>query len=214
MAAAKDYQSYLKNKCIVGYGIVNGIVNALIFMGMHAGDADITFAAGKVVEEIALTGALLGLILTWCVVPLTKMDFNKGVYPGNSEGYGWLAKLPKKSIPLSIVVGIIALVVATPLAWLCTFVLPLPLSRTGMMIFKGVMCAVAGCVSGYVVIGATTAGVDAGGSRRDCLGFSNNQTFSSKRSARAKGSAVLLFTRKSRCPLGLPSELPYLRQWL
>ena len=37
MAAAKDYQSYLKNKCIVGYGIVNGIVNALIFMGMHAG---------------------------------------------------------------------------------------------------------------------------------------------------------------------------------
>ena len=62
MAAAKDYQSYLKNKCIVGYGIVNGIVNALIFMGMHAGDADITFAAGKVVEEIALTGALLGLI--------------------------------------------------------------------------------------------------------------------------------------------------------
>lgn len=56
MAAAKDYQSYLKNKCIVGYGIVNGIVNALIFMGMHAGDADITFAAGKVVEEIALTG--------------------------------------------------------------------------------------------------------------------------------------------------------------
>lgn len=57
-------------------------------MGMHAGDADITFAAGKVVEEIALTGALLGLILTWCVVPLTKMDFNKGVYPGNSEGYG------------------------------------------------------------------------------------------------------------------------------
>ena len=96
------------------------------------------------------------------MVPLTKMDFNKGVYPGNSEGYGWLAKLPKKSIPLSIVVGIIALVVATPLAWLCTFVLPLPLSRTGMMIFKGVMCAVAGCVSGYVVIGATTAGVDAG----------------------------------------------------
>lgn len=99
MAAAKDYQSYLKNKCIVGYGIVNGIVNALIFMGMHAGDADITFAAGKVVEEIALTGALLGLILTWCVVPLTKMDFNKGVYPGNSEGYGWLASCPKSRFP-------------------------------------------------------------------------------------------------------------------
>ena len=79
MAAPKDYTSYLKNKCIVGYGIVNGII---------------------------------------------------------------------------------ALVVATPIAWICTFVLPLPLSHTGMMIFKGVMCAIAGCVSGYVVIGATTAGFE------------------------------------------------------
>ncbi len=161
MAATKDYTSYLKNKCIVGYGIVNGVINALIFLGMHAGDPDITFAAGKVVEEIALTGALLGLILTWCVVPLTKMDINKGVYQGNPAGYGWMEKLPKKAIPLSIVVGVIALVVATPIAWLCTFVLPLPLSRTGMMVFKGVMCAIAGCVSGYVVIGATTAGIEA-----------------------------------------------------
>lgn len=161
MAATKDYQSYLKNKCIIGYGIVNGVINALIFLGMHAGEPDITFAAGKVVEEIALTGALLGLILTWCVVPLTKIDLKKGVYQGNPAGYGVLAKLPYKSIPMSIVVGIIALVVATPIAWLCTFVLPLPLSRTGMMIFKGCMCAIAGAVSGYVVIGATTAGFEA-----------------------------------------------------
>lgn len=157
MAAPKDYTSYLKNKCIVGYGIVNGVINALIFFGMHAGDASITFNAGKVVEEIALTGALLGLILTWCVVPLTKIDLKKGVYQGNSTGYGWCAKLPGKAIPMSVVVGIIALAVAAPLAWICTLALPLPLTRTGMMIFKGCMCAVAGCVSGYVVIGATTA---------------------------------------------------------
>lgn len=165
MAAAKDYQSYLKNKCIVGYGIVNGIVNAAIFFGMHAGDASVTFGATDVITEIALTGALLGLILTWCVVPLTKMDFNKGVYQANPAGYGVLAKLPKKSIPMSIVVGVIALVVATPIAWLCTLFLPLPLTRTGMMIFKGCMCAIAGCVSGYVVIGATTAGIEAGAAK-------------------------------------------------
>lgn len=160
MAATKDYTGYLKNKCIVGYGIVNGVINALIFLGMHAGDPDITFVAGKVVEEIALTGALLGLILTWCVVPLTKIDLKKGVYQGDPNGYGWLAKLPCKSIPLSVVVGVIALAVAAPIAWACTFVLPLPLTRTGMMLFKGVMCAIAGCVSGYVVIGATTAGFE------------------------------------------------------
>lgn len=155
--ATKSYKSYLSNKCIVGYGIVNGVINALIFFGMHAGDPGCSFAAGKVLEEIALTAFLLGLILTWCVVPLTKIDLNKKVYEPGADANSFICKFPVKAIPLSFVVGLIATVVAVPIAWLCTFVLPLPLGRTGMMIFKGVMCAVAGCVSGYVVIERVTS---------------------------------------------------------
>ena len=157
-AKTKDYKSYLLNKCIIGYGIVNGIVNALIFFGMNASNPDATFVQGKIIEEMALTGVLLGLILTWCVVPLTKMDLKKGVYVGVEGAYGFTAKLPKKAIPMSLAVGVIALVVVVAITGLLTFVLPLPLNRTGMMIFKGCMCAITGAVSGYCVIGATTAG--------------------------------------------------------
>ena len=33
--SAKPFNSYLLNKCIVGYGIINGIINAVIFYLMH-----------------------------------------------------------------------------------------------------------------------------------------------------------------------------------
>lgn len=159
-AAPKEYKSYLANKCIVGYGIINGIVNALIFFGMNASDPNITFAANKVVEEIVLTGALLGLILTWCVVPLTKVDLRKNVYKADANRDGIIAKLPGGAIALSIPVGIVAAVLAGALAWIFTLILPMPLTRTGMMIFKGCMCAVVGAVSGYLVVTRTTTGFE------------------------------------------------------
>lgn len=159
-AATKEYKSYLANKCIIGYGIINGIVNALIFFGMNASNPDATFTAAKVVEEIVLTGALLGLILTWCVVPLTKMDLRKNVYKADADRNGMITKLPGGAVTLSIPVGIIAAVVAGALAWVFTLVLPMPLTRTGMMIFKGCMCAVVGCLSGYIVVTRTTAGFE------------------------------------------------------
>ena len=152
----KEFKSYLANKCIIGYGIINGIVNAAIFFGMNASNPDVTFAAGKVVEEIVLTGALLGLILTWCVVPLTKMDLRKT----DADRNGIIAKLPGGAITLSIPVGIIAAVVAGALALVFTMFLPMPLTRTGMMIFKGCMCAVVGALSGYIVVTRTTAGFE------------------------------------------------------
>lgn len=159
-AETKEFKSYLANKCIIGYGIINGIVNAAIFFGMNASNPDVTFAAGKVVEEIVLTGALLGLILTWCVVPLTKMDLRKNVYKADADRNGIIAKLPGGAITLSIPVGIIAAVVAGALALVFTMFLPMPLTRTGMMVFKGCMCAVVGALSGYIVVIRTTAGFE------------------------------------------------------
>lgn len=163
--APKDYKSYLKNKCIVGYGIVNGVINALIFRGLNAGNPDALFGQAKIIEEMALTGVLLGLILTWCVVPLTKMDLKKGVYQridaaeadGASGSYGFAQRLPRHAVPLSFAVGGVALAVVVILSGLFTLAAPLPLTRTGMMLLKGVMCAVTGGVSGYCVIGRVTS---------------------------------------------------------
>ncbi|EEA91700.1 hypothetical protein COLSTE_00085 [Collinsella stercoris DSM 13279] len=159
-AETKEYKSYLANKCVIGYGIINGIVNAAIFFGMNASNPDVTFAAGKIIEEIVMTGALLGLILTWCVVPLTKMDLKKGVYKADADCNSIIAKLPGGTVTLSIPVGIIAALIAGALAWVFTLVLPLPLTRTSMMVFKGCMCAIVGLVSGFIVVTRTTIGFE------------------------------------------------------
>ena len=37
-APAKPFNSYLLNKCIIGYGVINGIINAVIFYLLHMGE--------------------------------------------------------------------------------------------------------------------------------------------------------------------------------
>ena len=41
--SAKPFNSYLLNKCIVGYGIINGIINAVIFYLMHLSEPELLF---------------------------------------------------------------------------------------------------------------------------------------------------------------------------
>ncbi|MFR3451957.1 MAG: hypothetical protein ACLTSX_10890 [Collinsella sp.] len=53
-AETKEFKSYLANKCIIGYGIINGIVNAAIFFGMNASNPDVTSPPRAVVERSSL----------------------------------------------------------------------------------------------------------------------------------------------------------------
>ena len=93
--SAKPFNSYLLNKCIVGYGIINGIINAVIFYLMHLSEPELLFSEADVFHDFALTGVLLGILLFVIVVPLTV---------------------------------------------------------TGLMLLKGLVCACAGAVAGYITI--------------------------------------------------------------
>ncbi|MFR7404617.1 MAG: hypothetical protein ACLUW6_08470 [Coriobacteriaceae bacterium] len=86
--APKSFKSYALNKCLIGYGVVNGIINAAIFAGINAGAPDAMFGMHDIVHDLAFTGLLLGMLLFACVVPLTRMDLRKGVFslPGAAGG--------------------------------------------------------------------------------------------------------------------------------
>ena len=58
--APKSFKSYALNKCLIGYGVVNGIINAAIFAGINA-------------------GALLSLALPAAGATVTGMMFLKGL---------------------------------------------------------------------------------------------------------------------------------------
>ena len=148
--APKSFKSYALNKCLIGYGVVNGIINAAIFAGINAGAPDAMFGMHDIVHDLAFTGLLLGMLLFACVVPLTRMDLRKGVFslPGAAGG---AFPLVSSSYAVSILgVGALAAVVMTGAGALLSLALPAAgATVTGMMFLKGLVCALGGAVAGW-----------------------------------------------------------------
>lgn len=145
--SAKPFNSYLLNKCIVGYGIINGIINAVIFYLMHLSEPELLFSEADVFHDFALTGVLLGILLFVIVVPLTRMDLRKGVFSGpNVANLGGAASLvPASYAPALLVATVAATVSLMGVGAFACVLLPLPLTVTGLMLLKGLVCACARC---------------------------------------------------------------------
>ena len=157
--APKSFKSYALNKCLIGYGVVNGIINAAIFAGINAGAPDAMFGMHDIVHDLAFTGLLLGMLLFACVVPLTRMDLRKGVFslPGAAVG---AFPLVSSSYAVSILgVGALAAVVMTGAGALLSLALPAAgATVTGMMFLKGLVCALGGAVAGWFTISFVVRG--------------------------------------------------------
>ena len=153
-ALAKPFNSYLLNKCIIGYGVINGIINAVIFYLIHMGEPNAMLGEADIFHDLALTGVLLGILLFVIVVPLTRMDLRKGVFAGpDVANLGGAASLvPASYAPALLVTTVAATITIMGVGAFAATLLPLPLSVTGMMLLKGVVCACAGGIAGYFTI--------------------------------------------------------------
>ncbi len=155
--APLSFTSYALNKCLIGYGVVNGIINAAIFAGLHAAAEGATFDMGAVVSDLSFTGILLGMLLFACVVPLTRMDLRKNVFKLPAGGAGAFPLVSGSYAVSILVVGALACVFMTG----ALFSLALPAGGatvTGMMILKGLVCACGGAVAGYFTISFVVRG--------------------------------------------------------
>ena len=179
--APKSFKSYALNKCLIGYGVVNGIINAAIFAGINAGAPDAMFGMHDIVHDLAFTGLLLGMLLFACVVPLTRMDLRKGVFslPGAAGG---AFPLVSSSYAVSILgVGALAAVVMTGAGALLSLALPAAgATVTGMMFLKGVRFGRRGRrLVHHQLCGARPAEGRRGGGRhglQDCRGSALGQS--------------------------------------
>lgn len=151
---AKPFVSYLLNKCIVGYGIVNGIINAIVFYLMHRGEPDAVFGEAAIFHDFALTGALLGILLFIIVVPLTRKDVRKGAFivPRAANLGGAASLVPASYAPALLVTAIAATVTIMGVGAIACVLLPVPLPLMGLMALKGFCCACAGAAAGYCTV--------------------------------------------------------------
>lgn len=152
--SAKPLGSYLLSKCIVGYGVINGIINAVIFYAIHASDPGVLLGEPDLLHDLAFTGALLGALLFIIVVPLTRADVRKQVFevPDPARMAGGVSLAPAVYAPALLVTAVVAVVVILGVGALATLFVPMPLSITAATLLKGVACACAGGMAGYFTI--------------------------------------------------------------
>ena len=152
-SAPKSFKSYALNKCLIGYGVVNGIINGAIFAAINAGAPDAMFGMHDIVHDIAFTGLLLGMLLFACVVPLTRMDLRHGRFSLPTPGQGTFALMPGSYVGSLFATGAIALVAMTGPSAVASLFLPAAgISVTAMMLLKGVLCALGGAIAGWCTL--------------------------------------------------------------
>ena len=149
MTKVHNFNKYLLEKCLIGNGIINGIINALIFFAMHKSEPNTTFMTTDIVIDLSATSLILALI----VFPLTAKDLNAGKITRQEGANKIVGFLPKNKYASALVIGIITMVIIAPITWALVMVLNLsPMTVKSMGIFKGIMCAVAGMIAGFMTI--------------------------------------------------------------
>ncbi len=146
-------KSYLLSKCIIGYGIVNGIINATIFYFMEKSHPDTMFGSKDIISDLVLATFLLGFLLALIVVPLTRTDLKNGKFE-KQDGIHKLEKfLPNNLFVFSLLLGLLTCAITVLLATIIVYLFNIaPLTVTQMMIFKGIICAIGGAIAGYLCI--------------------------------------------------------------
>ncbi|WP_297134032.1 hypothetical protein [Terrisporobacter sp.] len=153
MTKVHNFNKYLLEKCLIGNGIINGIINAIVFYALHKSEPDAIFMTTDIVIDLAATSLILGFILSLIVLPLTNKDVNSGKITKQEVTNKIVGFLPKNKWTLALAVGAVTMVVITIVTWALVMILSLsPLTVKTMGIFKGIMCSIAGMVAGYLTI--------------------------------------------------------------
>lgn len=148
----KSFKGYLMNKMIIGYGLINGLINAGIFYLIHKSQPGATFGASAIMKDMALTGFLLGILLFAIVLPLTRTDFKKHPWDFPSTLPKHVGLIPRNYVAAMLVLGVIVALGAVAVSALFALILQLPLTVMQAMIFKGFCCTLAGAAAGYYTI--------------------------------------------------------------
>ncbi len=150
------YEAYIKNKTYIGYGLINGIINAMIFYFVHRSVMGQMTTFHDATVDMLINSVALGMILTWCVVPLTKADIKKGTFEANMH-FTSAQKLPLNAFVLSIVLGIVCGLVGTAISALLFYICQSFLTNWLHFAVKLLVCSVVGGLCGFTVIETVVA---------------------------------------------------------
>lgn len=150
-AKPKTLKAYVLNKSLIGYGVINGVINGLVAYLINMGNPSGYFEWTNVLLDFAITGLLLGAILAACVLPMTRKDVRNGIVILPTALTGWRTRMPKGTAATIIFCGVVGAVLM-PLVGVIVPLVFGPMSLMGFVFYKGVFCALLGALMGCLCI--------------------------------------------------------------
>lgn len=153
MNNTNNFNSYILSKCIIGYGLINGIINAIIFYFMERNHMEDVFTFNDILIDIAFTTILLGIILALIVVPMTIKDAKNQKFNVDQSENKIEKLIPDNKVFAYLIIGIVTCIVSVIITAIVVGLFNLaPFNVMQMMVFKGIICAIAGATAGYLCI--------------------------------------------------------------
>lgn len=153
MDNTNDFKNYIMTKCLIGYGIINGIINAIIFYFMERSHLDDVFYFQDILIDIAFTTVLLGIILALIVVPMTIKDARNQKFKVDKQENKIEKIIPDNKVLAYLFIGFVTCIVSVIVTAVVVGLFNLaPFNVMQMMVFKGIICAIAGATAGYLCI--------------------------------------------------------------
>ena len=151
----KTFTQYIIFSCLIGYGLINGVINFLIALVRKSGQM---YSVQNAVVDMMVFVPLLTLILACCVYPLTRSAIKKRQCPKpvyRREEHAVIRFIPENNLIATVVIILLACVVCIPL---CVGFYAVIMYFTGDLSFwvytplKVVVCGVTGGFVGYLAI--------------------------------------------------------------
>lgn len=144
---------YILSKCIIGNGMINGAINAGIFYLLnrkHEG----AFFSSSLYLDFAMTTFILVLCMAAIAYPTIARAVKKGNAPAlscNGFHHSIGRVLPKnKWVLLSVITLALTCIVPAFFVGVVSGIGLTPISFTGAIVLKGIVCAVVGGLSTYL----------------------------------------------------------------
>ncbi|MEG1447723.1 MAG: hypothetical protein RR048_00350 [Oscillospiraceae bacterium] len=147
-------KKFLVEKCFIGFGIINGIINGAIFYFINKNNSK-ALSFFEIGMDFLITAIILSFVVAFIAQANAKSFIKKSGFPEisyNKEDHLFIRFFPKNSFMKALVIAILCGIIFAPLFCGVGVMINIPTTLYPVMILKGVACSFIGGFTGYFAI--------------------------------------------------------------
>lgn len=150
----QSLQGFIIHSCLISYGLINAIINAIIFFLINRKHGE--FTASILYVDLAVTTFILSVIVAFFAFMAVKGAAKKGnpfVAAFGRQDHLLIKGFPKNNILAALLIGMINTILVPALfVGIAAGLNLLPMGLLAATLLKGAACGTAGALTGYLAI--------------------------------------------------------------